>query len=374
MKFIDLTKKLKKAAVLTLVATVLVTSAVGCAPKEKAAAESAEKVDNYTVKLGYYNCDHMVAACVGEGAGIYKELGLNVELTGNGKVPEAMAAGQMDVGYIGATGLSEASTKGAPIMIAATNHLGGSMYLVVANDIKKPEDLLGQPVGFSSDLSTDEAWLLAYGPQTGLPADSSKFKCLEFGSQADKYLALKTGQIKAFTCCDPWASMAEFEGTGKIMGTYLEMDGQLGVCCTYAMNKKFKEEHPELAKKMVLAHTKSMEYIYTHPLESAKIFAEYYKVPVEVAEMTIYKKTVGEGRTLSWKMDEQAHKHALEVYKKFNIMENVPNYDDIAMKDILKESGADDFDQFIKEKVDPVFPVGMSFEDWKAKALEIDPQ
>ena len=49
-----------------------------------------EEDADYTVNLGYYNCDHMTAACVGKDSGIFKALGMKVEITGNGKVPEAI--------------------------------------------------------------------------------------------------------------------------------------------------------------------------------------------------------------------------------------------------------------------------------------------
>ena len=52
---------------------------------------------NYTINMGYYNCDHMTAACIGMDAGIYEALGLKINLTGNGNVPEAMSAGKMDI-------------------------------------------------------------------------------------------------------------------------------------------------------------------------------------------------------------------------------------------------------------------------------------
>ncbi len=47
----------------------------------------------------------------------------------------------MDVGYIGYAGLIRGLAKGSPITVAANNHLGGSMYLVVSNKIKDPKDL-----------------------------------------------------------------------------------------------------------------------------------------------------------------------------------------------------------------------------------------
>ncbi|WZL74964.1 ABC transporter substrate-binding subunit SaoX [Clostridiaceae bacterium 35-E11] len=367
---------MKKILAMTLVAILVLTALTGCGASkqqssEQAATEQQEKFDDYEIKLGYYNCDHMTGAAVGEAAGIYKEMGLNVTITGNGKVPQAMAAGQMDAGYIGIRGMLAAVGQGSPMVIAADNHIGGSMYLVVSNDIEKPEDLIGQPVAIGNP-SKSEGWLAGYSQILNLPTDPEKYQLVTMGSDADKYLALSSGQIKGFTCCDPWGSMAEFEGTGKIMATYMEMDDKMGECCVLSLNKKFVEEHPALAKKITLAHTKSLEYIYTHPYHAAEIFAQYYKVPVEVALMTIYKKTVEEGRTLTWKFQRDRFEHARSVYEKFKLMDIIPTYDEAVMENILENCGAKDFDEFIESEVDPIFPVGMDYDTWLEKAKEID--
>ena len=80
---------------------------------------------NYTINMGYYDCDHMTAACIAMDTGIFDALGLKVNLTGNGNVPEAMAAGKMDVGYAGWTTTLRAVPKGTPLFIAGQNHTGG---------------------------------------------------------------------------------------------------------------------------------------------------------------------------------------------------------------------------------------------------------
>ena len=147
---------------------------------------------------------------------------------------------------------------------------------------------------------------------------------------------------------------------------------EMGLCCVYSMNKKFKEEHPELAKKMVKAHVESLKYIYEHPVKAANIFADYYECPEEVALMTIYKKCVAEGRTLTWKLDEKQAKFAMQVYENEDLMDVVPKYEDVVDEEFYNSCNLDDFDAFIGEKIEPVFPVGMNYEDWKAKALEID--
>jgi len=131
-------------------------------------------------------------------------------------------------------------------------------------------------------------------------------------------------------------------------------------------------EHPELAKKMILAHTKAIEHIYTKPVRSAEIFLENYSVPMEVSLMTIYKKTVGEGRTLTWKVDLQNFTDEIEFEKSKGTLESAPDVNQFIQTKLLDECDADNFDTFIKEKVDPVFPQGMAYEQWKAKAYELE--
>ena len=143
-----LSKKIQALILFGVMGTSILT---GCSSKPKEKEEAKTGKDDYTITVGYYNCDHMTAGPVAESAGIYKDLGLNVKTVGNGKVPEAMAAGKMDAGYIGTKGLVGAIPKGSPITIAANNHTGGSEYLIVSKDIKEPKDLIGKKI--ATDMS-----------------------------------------------------------------------------------------------------------------------------------------------------------------------------------------------------------------------------
>lgn len=60
-------------------------------------------------------------------------------------------------------------------------------------------------------------------------------------------------------------SVAEKEGVGKIISStqYKEKNtGKEYNCCSFSLNKNFIKDHPDLSEKMVLAHTKAIEYIY----------------------------------------------------------------------------------------------------------------
>lgn len=329
---------------------------------------------NYTINMGYYNCDHMTAACIGKDAGIYEALGLKVNLTGNGKVPEAMAAGKMDVGYAGWTTTLRAVPKGTPLFIAAQNHTGGSEYLIVSKEIKKPEDLIGKKVSFGTDPQTNSINWAEWADQLNIPVDITKYENFDMSDQ-DEYFALKAGKLDAYICCDPWGSMAEYENTGRIMIRQDTMrDGKLGTCCKVAMHTKFAEAHPELAKRILLAHTLSVQYMYEHPYKAAEIFAKNYNVPLEVGLMTMWKKTNEEGRTISWDLNMDELKNQLAVMREYGVQNdvNTVNVEDYVNTSYFDACGAKDFKTFIKEKVDPVFPLGMSFEKWKAKAMEVD--
>ena len=112
---------------------------------KKGTIKSIEETNkNYEVNLGYYNCDHMTAGPIGEYTGIYKLLGMNVKVTGNANVPEAMQAGQMDMAYCGWTTTLSAVQKNVPLFIAAENHTGGAEYLVVRKgiDMSDPKNLI----------------------------------------------------------------------------------------------------------------------------------------------------------------------------------------------------------------------------------------
>lgn len=331
-----------------------------------------EKTEEYTVKLGYYNCDHMTASVIAKDAGIFEDMGLSVDISGNGKVPQAMAAGQMDVGYIGVNNVFRSQLKGAPLVIGANNHKGGSYYLVVANDVEKPEDLIGEKLAIGTHPERSTGWT-QIAKNLNLPVEGENYQGIDIGSSTDALTALRMGEIKGFTACDPWASMAEYQGIGKIMETENKLlNGKWGVCCTYTLNKKFIEEHRELAKKMILAHAKAIQYIYEHPLKSAEIFADNYNVPLEVAVSTIYKKTVGEGRTLTWKLDPQEIRNELEWVQENDFISKEVKYENIVDESIYAEANVPDFDKFIAEKIEKAFPLGMSYDLWYAKAQELD--
>ena len=156
--------------------------------------EIPEADKDYVVELGYRNCDHMVAALVGEGSGIFDALGLTVNITKTGQIMEAMASGEMDVGYQGIQGAILSVNNGAPLFMAAANHLGGSEYLVVSNDIQEPEDLIGKKLAIGNEPWKSPQWS-NWAEDLGIPVmTEGNYEIVDMG-ETDALLAMKAGQV-----------------------------------------------------------------------------------------------------------------------------------------------------------------------------------
>ena len=349
--------------------------------------ELSDEEKNYVVEMGYNNCDHMVAAIIGEKAGIYKALGLNVNVTKSGETVKALVSGAMDVGYIGVG--AAALSQNPPYFIAAANHTGGSRYLVVSNDITEPSQIEGKTIAMTSTPEGNSEWR-AWARDYNVSFNAEDYNIVSMGQQ-DAMFALKAGQIDGFVCCDPYASIAEFEGFGHIMftswGINMPEDGSLpgsddwARCCALAMNKDFAEQHPELARRLVYAHMLSIKYLYEHPYNASMMFADGFDCDPYVGLRTVYMKTVAEGRTITWHWSQANLQNDEDFDTQFtnpSIIETDISYVSI-FEDSLKRATEladsaklDDFDEYIKEKVDPISPLGITFEDWYEHAKTID--
>ena len=147
------------------------------------------------------------------------------------------------------------------------------------------------------------------------------------------------------------------------------------------MNKEFADKCPELARRIVYAHMLSVKYLYTHPYNSAMMFADGFDCDPYVGLRTVYMKTVAEGRTITWHWSEENLKNDEDFDTQWT-NPSIPEVDICYVsifEDSLKRANAlqesakvDDFDEFIEKEVDPISPIGISFEDWYEHAKTID--
>lgn len=337
---------------------------------------------DFVIEMGYNDCDHMVAAIIGQDTGLYEALGLHVNITKTGKVADYMAAGDMQVGYAGFAGLIRIYEKGAPVMMPAGSHLGGAKYMVVRPDFESLDQVVGARIDLGAGSMYSLDWC-EYCDMLGLPLDLETYYQANAMSDTDATLALKAGQLDIMTCCDPYGSIAEEEGFGKIIATNWGADVQedkstgWGIHCGYYINSDFAAEHPELATRLVLAHCLAIQYMYLHPYSAGEMFANTFGTSKSVGLRTMYLKTNAEGRTLCYTIDQSNLTNYDEWWEMLGIPEEnqtkvtaAEGFMDLSW---LEKCGIEPFSEFIaREKIDEIQPIGMSYPDWLYWAETVD--
>jgi hypothetical protein len=142
------------------------------------------------------------------------------------------------------------------------------------------------------------------------------------------------------------------------------------------MRQGFATAHPQLASLMVLAHTQAIQAMYMRPVECATSFAKNYGVPLEVAMMTLYNKTNKEGRMMSYDVHTaptlQTRLDATFAWYKsigMTAYQTLVPASSFVVSTLFDNCGATDFNTFITNTVNPVYPLGMSYSAWYAAAL-----
>ena len=271
---------------------------------------------------------------------------------------------------------------GARVIMPAGSHLGGAMYLVVSPEIESLDEVVGTTLDMGPDSQYSTFWL-EICDKLGIPSDiGAYYQGSDMGDE-DAMMALRAGQLDIFTCCDPYASIAEQEGFGKILATAWHADVKedkstgWGIHCGYYINADFAEAHPELTTRLVLAHCLAIKYMYQHPYSAGEMFAETFGTSVDVGLRTMYLKTNAEGRTLCWTIDESN----MENYEHWYDLLGVPEEERTLVTDVdgfmdlswLDKCGIEDFQTFIEEEgIDEMQPLGMSYADWLYMAETID--
>nr|WP_314477522.1 taurine ABC transporter substrate-binding protein [uncultured Pseudomonas sp.] len=156
----------------------------------------------------------------------------------------AVASGDVQIGYLGSSPLAAAATRKLPIetFLIATQ-IGAGEALVVRDDIKTPQDLVGKKVAVPF-VSTGHYSLLAALKHWNI--DPSKVQILNLAPPAI-IAAWKRGDIDATYVWDPALGVAK--ETGQVLITSGEL-GKAGAPTfdAWIVRKDFASKHPDVVK------------------------------------------------------------------------------------------------------------------------------
>ena len=268
---------MKKVRLVILVASVFVSFLI---PKPEALAGPKVKIG--TVPMAYtLHFDFLTA--FGKEEGIEVEV---IDFKSSSDENQAIAAGSLDGGNVGALGTNVLFTKGVAVAIVSGTVRGGSDF-VVGKQINSVQELQGKKIGATKG-STSEILAKYQVKKAGV---SSIWINLPHAQLA---VALIQKEVDAIAAGEPWAGLVVSKGVGKRLPGFNVYDSPAGeVSGAFVISQKLIKENPETVQKLINAFVKAIHFsnakredYIKHAVGKLKISEEDVRIALKNAEIT----------------------------------------------------------------------------------------
>src|SRR5271169_3673567 len=222
---------------------------------------------------------------VGTEAGIFKQHGVNVEITdfgGGPRVQQALTAGSIDIA-IGSGPELALEVKGAPeIAVAAMADAPYSVLLAVLKDsaVKTAEDLKGKTISVSSKGSLTYWLAQELSRQLGWGTDG--FTIAPLGTTAAQTAALKTHQIDGMIVEANAGYRLEEDGSGRVLVQFGDRIKTFHIYILYA-RRAFAESEPEAVRAFLAGWFETIAYMRDHRDQTIDIVRRSAEVSPSIA-------------------------------------------------------------------------------------------
>lgn len=258
-----------------------------CSRNEKSAAvpTEPETAALQAVRYAGYSGITGLGVQLGIAKGFFKEEGLALEFIDTRDPIAGLASNDIDIADWNTTGAIVAAGKGVPVTIVSSlfRHVG-PFYLVAAPDIGSIADLKGKTVGaaaFGSGLDVYARTILA---KEGVGAKDATF--VANGVAAAALATLENGSVSATIIHEPFASLAEATGKGKVLAAGYDYLPRFHTGVVIARNT-FLAQSPELVEKFLRAYFRSNAYAKENLDEYKAFYAARLKLDPKVVDAAV---------------------------------------------------------------------------------------
>ncbi len=267
--------KLLTGFILASILLVPISGLSGCSP----AAPS-------TVRIGYLLGDlHQLPFFVAVDKGFFTEEGLKIDVVGpfdaGPAEMDALAAGQIDMGYVGMAPAVLAAARKIPLSIVSGVNLEGS-GLVTNMNIGSVAELK------SKKIATPAAGSIQYVMFGMLLADNDLgYSDIELFpgtiKPPDMPQSLQTGRIDGYFVWEPFVAKSVVGGYGKVLKESKDIwPGH--PCCVIVAGGDFISSHDGTVAAVIRAHRKAIGFIEANPDEARGIAAKWTKLDPAVID------------------------------------------------------------------------------------------
>jgi len=243
--------------------------------------------DENMIEVGYLPTDHNAALLVAKHNKTYENNGLNVktvQINSGSNIVDAVASGDVDIGYVGITPAMQGISKGVPIKVVGSVNMVGSGIVVEPNStITSPADLKGKSIA-TPGVSSIQQVLLVYELQkyniSQNDVDLISINVYNIPS------SLAAHKVDAYISYEPFVSLSTYEGIGNVL-IYSNDIIKDHPCCVIIASESFIKNHPQELDKFLKIHQQTTEYVNTHPNETASIIDQELTTNIEIEALSL---------------------------------------------------------------------------------------
>lgn len=328
----DSTSKTSTSAASSKAASATSSVTTSSAKTESSTAKSSSKAEDVKMTVGTWKTAQTIQPFIYEK---FANKGETVEVkpfTNPGDMKTALLAGDLDfTGTTWATAIMAAS-KGEPVkVVAAMTEKCSALVVGKDSDIKTTKDLKGKTIAYVPG-TMHHILLLEVLKKAGLdPAKDVTLKKIDF---FDMGQALASKSIDAFLSGEPFPSIAEIDGYGRVL-EYPYFDDSVGYinAAMLTTEDKIKNE-PEKIQRLVDMHIQASKYYMEHKDEWIDRAAEF-------GTEKKYLEKAKDNMALAWDLTDDTKtkvKKLAEKMKELNIIDNVPDIDALIDTSFLEKS------------------------------------
>lgn len=240
------------------------------------AAQAAEPL-----RIGYVFAMANAPVLIAEQQGYYQDEGLEVDVKALGDGPviqQALAAGELDVAYVGTPPVYQWYARGLKsVILAKVNYGQAAVVAGSQTDIKQLSDLKGHKLAGVKKGSGMDVLLRGYVLKEHAGLDPDKDLDIIDLPPGNMNAALDRGIVDAAFSWEPFVSQALLRGSARLL---LDVNQALPEYPWYVVIglPKTLQERPDDVVKLLHAHRRAIDFLNQHPDEANRIIANAFKL------------------------------------------------------------------------------------------------
>ena len=207
-----------------------------------------------------------------------------ISANGGGAVLRAILANKLPFGELAVSAAMDANVKGIPIIavgsVARTFDM--TWYVKPGSPLKTVKDIVGHKMAYTSPQALTQVFELMVAKGAGI--DPGKVGFVAAGGFSQGLTLLDTGGVDVAPLSEPLKTLKAAKYR-KLFGAEETLPPM--VTTVTVTTRDYAAKHGDVIRAILEARRKSVDYIYAHPDEAAKIMAKAYNMKLAITTRVI---------------------------------------------------------------------------------------